>query len=253
MAAAGSGGLFSGIVSGIGDAVGAHLALGELNDAKGNYDNAMGQGINAQQQGLDQANAAYQPYTGAASQGISSLGSAINGRQMAAQPQSSSYNVNDYMNPSAAYSTSQANTATQSSSLAHGGLGGGLAKALSNNANKMGMTNYNNAYQQMIDTNSQKFNQGQQQYVNKTDFDQSQIGNRQNYATLALQGLSQGQQLGHGYRDTISSMYGKKADTAMSIGENKASLANTATQSATNSIGAGGGSFLGGKPTGNGE
>lgn len=245
--AAGVGGMGGGIINGIGSAVGAHLALGELNDAKAGYDQTIGQGIETQQHGLDQANAAYQPYTAAAQGGLAGYTGAINGRQQAQGPSLGSYDPNAYLNPSAAYTTSQANTAAQSSSLAHGGLGGGLGKALSNNANKMAMTNYNEAYQKMLDTNAQKFGQGQQLYTNATDYQQQQIANKGNAATLALQGLNAGSQLASGYRGNISNLYGKMADTGLDIGENKASLANSATTSATNSMTAGIGSMAGGQ------
>lgn len=248
--AAGAAGLGTGIISGIGSAVGAHLALGELNDAKAGYDKTMGQGIETQQHGLDQANAAYQPYTGAAGSTLAGYTGDINGRQQAQGPSLGSYDPNAYLNPSAAYTTSQANTAAQSSSLAHGGLGGGLGKALSNNANKMAMTNYNEAYQKMLDTNAQKFGQGQQLYTNATDYQQQQIANKGNAATLALQGLSAGSQLASGYRGNISNLYGKMADTGLDIGENKASLAQSATTAATKSLAAGGsssGGIMGGE------
>lgn len=245
--AAGVGGMGGGIINGIGSAVGANSALDELNDVKASYDQTMGRGIQTQQQGLDQANAAYLPYTGAAGSTLAGYTGDINGRQQAQGPSLGSYDPNTYLNPSAAYTTSQANTAAQSSSLAHGGLGGGLAKALSNNANKMAMTNYNEAYQKMLDTNAQKFGQGQQLYTNATDYQQQQIANKGNAATLALQGLNAGSQLASGYRGNISNLYGKMADTGLDIGENKASLANSATTSATNSMTAGIGSMAGGK------
>lgn len=240
---AGAGSLASGMISGIGNAVGARAALGELNDAKSDYNKKMETGIQTQQQGLDQANAAYQPYTAAAQSGLAGYTGDINGRQQAQGPSLGSYDPNAYLNPSAAYTTSQANTAAQSSSLAHGGLGGGLGKALSNNANKMAMTNYNEAYQKMLDTNAQKFNQGQQLYTNATDYQQQQIANKGNAATLALQGLSAGSQVASGYRGNISNLYGNMAATALDIGQNKAGLAYGAINSATNSSGGGLGSY----------
>lgn len=244
---AGGAGLMSSVIGSGASLVGGLLANNSLNSGYRDASGKLRSGIDTQQQGLSEAQSAYSPYTGLAASGASGLSNAINSRQMANQPQTSSYDVNNYMNPSAAYSTQQANNAIQSSALAHGGLGGGLAKALSNNANKMAMTNYNNAYQQMIDTNAQKFNQQQQQYTNANDYQQQQIGNRQNLAQLGLSGMNAGQQLQSNYRNNITNQYGNWANLAAENGQNKAGLAFNTANNIGQQLGSGAGSFMGGK------
>lgn len=211
-------------IGALGSIVGGAMGDSALRSAWRRYQENAQKGITNLNAGINNAQAIYDPYYQATGSTITGLSNAINSRQSAPQPEMSNYNVDAYMNPSAAYTTQQANNAMQSSSLAHGGLGGGLGKALSNNANKMAMTNYNNAYQQMIDTNAQRFGQGQQRYANATDYAQSQIGNRQNLASLALQGASAGQGIQQGYRNNIANMWSGAATTGNEFGQNQAGL-----------------------------
>lgn len=184
------------------------------------YKDYMNQGISTLNQGKSSSNAAFQPYTNAGTQGLQGYQTSIQNRQQAAQPSLSNSNpqtaISSYLDPSAAYTSDQAMKATQASAIAKGGMGGGLAKALSNNANKMAMTNYNNAYQQMLDTGNQNFNQQNTIYGNKTAYDQSQIGNYGNLANMGLQATGTNQGLQYQYNNGINQNYGDIAASQQS-------------------------------------
>lgn len=184
------------------------------------YKDYMNQGISTLNQGKSSSNAAFQPYTNAGTQGLQGYQASIQNRQQAAQPSLSNSNpqtaISSYLDPSAAYTSDQAMKATQASAIAKGGMGGGLAKALSNNANKMAMTNYNNAYQQMLDTGNQNFNQQNTIYGNKTAYDQSQIGNYGNLANMGLQATGTNQGLQFQYNNGINQNYGDLAASQQS-------------------------------------
>lgn len=184
------------------------------------YKDYMNQGISTLNQGKSSSNAAFQPYTNAGTQGLQGYQTSIQNRQQAAQPSLSNSNpqtaISSYLDPSAAYTSDQAMKATQASAIAKGGMGGGLAKALSNNANKMAMTNYNNAYQQMLDTGNQNFNQQNTIYGNKTAYDQSQIGNYGNLANMGLQATGTNQGLQYQYNNGINQNYGDLAASQQS-------------------------------------
>jgi len=184
------------------------------------YKDYMNQGISTLNQGKSSSNAAFQPYTNAGTQGLQGYQTSIQNRQQAVQPSLSNSNpqtaISSYLDPSAAYTSDQAMKATQASAIAKGGMGGGLAKALSNNANKMAMTNYNNAYQQMLDTGNQNFGQQNTIYGNKTAYDQSQIGNYGNLANMGLQATGTNQGLQYQYNNGINQNYGDLAASQQS-------------------------------------
>lgn len=188
-AAAGSvAGPWGAAVGGVLGAAGTLWANSEEQDAaekaKAAYAEQANKGINTLQGGRMENTANQTPFIQAGQAGAAGTLSSIQNRQQAEQPTQSNVTpsgvVSDYLNPSAAYTTRIANDAITAKALAGGSAGGGMLKALSDNANKMAMTNYNTAYQQALDTGTQNFNQGQQIYSNKTAYDQSQIGNYQN-------------------------------------------------------------------------
>lgn len=197
--------------------------LGQSNDVQRGmdaYKNYVGQGTELLKTGAQGSNAAYQPYTQAGQTGIAGYTNAIQNRQnapMATVTDNSAQNaLTNYLDPSAAYTMDQASKATQASALAKGGLGGGLAKALSNNANKMAMTNYNNAFNQMLQGNAQTFGQQNQNYQNQTAYDQSQIGNWGNLSNLGLTATGQNQQQQLGYNTLMNQNYNDIANSQMS-------------------------------------
>lgn len=184
----------------IGGAVGG---AGQYNDTQKGmtaYRNLANQGVSSLEQGKKGANAAFDPYSSAGKTGLQGQTGAAQGYLGAVNPEaykSTAGGVNDWLNPSAAYSTDQANRAMQASALAKGGMGGGLAKALANNAQKMAMTNWNNAAQQQLQANSQNFAQ------NKGTLD-SNMANWSNLAQQGLQATGQNQQLQAGYNSGIN-------------------------------------------------
>lgn len=232
---------------------GAFGGLGNYNDInKGMaaYDTRANQGISTLEQGKAGADTAFNPYTSVGAQGAAGFGSSIANRQMATQPTASNFSaqgVSDFLNPSAAYTSDQAAKATQASAIAKGGMGGGLAKALSNNANQMAMTNYNNAFNQMLDTGKSNFAQGQQLYTNKTNFDQSQIDNYGNLANLGLNATQANQNLQGQYNMGINKNFIDMADQRASGWNAKGKVLNDTLSGIGNSLAGGISSLFGGK------
>lgn len=226
----------------LGSAIGAAGNNSAINKGKAAYTGLANQGIQTLQQGQQAANAAFSPYTQAGQAGVEGQLNAVQNRVQAQGPVAtgaSPQSAMDYINPSAAYTSGQANAASTAAALASGSTGGGMLKALSNNANKMAMTNYNDAYQQMLNTNNQNFGQQQQQYENQTAYDQSQIGN---YAGLAGQGLSAvgaNQNLNQGYNNQINANYLGQADNAGSAWNKKGQIFNNTAAGIGNDIGTG--------------
>lgn len=229
------------LTSALGNYIGMQEANDSLNTANKDYQNLSNQGVDTLKQGQAGANAAYQPYTDAGTTGINGETSAITNRTQSTTPtvtdNSSSNAVNNYLNPSAAYTTDQSNKSMEANAIASGGTGGGLSKALSANTANLAMTNYNNAYNQMLQSNNQTFNQQQQNYTNNNDYQQQQI---QNYGTLANTGLSannSNQQLQSGYNSGINSDYQGQAEAAWNTNASKAKNFNSGINNTFGNIG----------------
>lgn len=181
------------------------------------------QGTDVLNKGKIDTTAAFDPYTSAGKFGVGGFKNAISNRIQAQMPSltnSSPTQALSFLDPSANFTSNQAMKAAEASAIAKGGMGGGLAKALSNNANQMAMTNYNNAFQQMLNANNQNFGQQQQNYQNKTDYDQSQIGNWGNLSNLGLTATGQNQNLLSKYNTDINQNYNDIAN-AMYSGNNQ--------------------------------
>lgn len=208
------------------------------------YKNLANQGINTLNQGKGEANAAFNPYTTAGQTGVAGQTAATQGYLGAVDPsqyKTTAQGAQAWLDPSAAYSTDQANRAMQASALSKGGVGGGLAKALSNNASKMAMTNWNNAAQQQLQANSQNFGQ------NKSVQD-SNVGNWSNLAQQGLQATGQNQNIQAGYNSGINSNYLSQADAMQSGWNSKGKVFNdTATGLGNNLTGLFSSAFGGGK------
>lgn len=219
------------LTSAVGNYVGMMQANDSLNTANKDYQNLSNKGINTLQQGAAGADTAYQPYTDAGQTGISGLTSGIVNRQQATTPtvtdNSASNAISNYLNPSAAYTTDQSNKAMEANAIASGGTGGGLAKALSANTANLAMTNYNNAYNQMLQGNNQTFNQQQQDYTNNNDYQQQQIQNYQGLANTGLSANNSNQQLQSGYNTGINNDYVGQAEAAWNTNASKAKNFNS--------------------------
>lgn len=219
------------LTNGLGNYFGMSAASDSLNTANQDYQNLSNLGVDTLKQGAQAANASYSPYTSAGQTGVQGLTSGIVNRQQAATPtvtdNSAQNAIDNYLNPSAAYTTDQSNKAMEANAIASGGTGGGLAKALAANTANLAMTNYNNAYNQMLQGNNQTFNQEQQNYQNNNDYQQQQIQNYGNLANLGLSANTANQQLQHGYNTGINADYQGQAETAWNTNAAKAKNFNS--------------------------
>ena len=142
----------------------------------------------------------------------------------AAQPtQSAAFSYDANTDPSTQYRIDQANKAIESSAVAGGKAGGGLAKALAANSQNMASQEYQNAYNRYLAQNQQDFGQQQQIYNNQTQNYQTQLagyGNLMNTGLQATQGTTSAAQ---GYGSAINQNYGNAANLAYNSGADRAS------------------------------
>lgn len=217
-----------------------------INRGEAAYGGKAQQGIDTLQQGKADANAAYSPYTSVGATGAGGFSNAtqnylgnVGTGPDASQYQSGTGQVSDYLNPSAAYTSDQASKATQASALAKGGMGGGLAKALSNNANQMAMTNYNNAYNQMLNTNQQNYGLANQSFQNKFNVNNQNVANYSNLANLGLDATTSNQGLLGQYNSGINQDYMNWGNTLQSNANNKAGVGGSQASNLGNTLGSG--------------
>jgi hypothetical protein len=206
------------------------------------FQNNVNQGTDVLKQGQAGSNAAFSPYTTAGATGASGMEAAIQGRTQApnaAVTDNSAGNaIANYLNPSSAYSIDQANKEIQAEGIAGGAVGGGMEKALSNNANQMAQTNYNNAYSQMLAGNNLTNTQQNTNAQNTNNFTQQQVGNFGQLAGLGLNATSSNQGLQAGYNSGINSNFG---DIAVDQQSGYNALGKNANNTATNAGNSAGG------------
>lgn len=193
---------------------GAGLNAYEINQGMGDYRNYTNIGTNLLQQGQQAAANAYSPYTQGGAASYLGAQNAIANRQQAQNPTlqpTTATSAQDWLNPSMAYSTNMANKQLQATGLAGGAVGGGLLRALSNNANQYAQQNWNNAAQQALAANNQNFGQQQQLYQNTNDYQQQQIQNELNMGQLGLQAVNGLNQNQLAYNQDINQNYGNIA------------------------------------------
>lgn len=214
----------------LGSGIGAHGAYNDVQRGATAFNNLASAGRDTLTKGKEGSTEAYKPYTDAGKQGVAGLTSAVGSYKqdasagMPTQQTTTAQGTQAWLDPSAAYSMDQSNKAIQASALAKGGVGGGLAKALSNNASKMAMTNWNTAYNQQLNANNQNFNQGQQLWQNNKSVQDSNIANLQGLTNVGLQGTqaNQGNQLA--YNQSINSNYIDNAKNAQEAWNTKAGI-----------------------------
>jgi hypothetical protein len=206
------------------------------------FQNNVNQGTDVLKQGQAGSNAAFSPYTTAGATGASGMEAAIQGRTQApnaAVTDNSAGNaIANYLDPSSAYSIDQANKEIQAEGIAGGAVGGGMEKALSNNANQMAQTNYNNAYSQMLAGNNLTNTQQNTNAQNTNNFTQQQVGNFGQLAGLGLNATSSNQGLQAGYNSGINSNFG---DIAVDQQSGYNALGKNANNTATNAGNSAGG------------
>lgn len=219
--------------------------IGQINDitrGMNAYRENVGKGTDVLQAGQTASTQAFQPWQQTGVAGTQGELAAVQGRQMAPQPtatNTSAAGIQDWLNPMAQWQTNQATKAGTAAGIATGATGGGMQRALANNASKMAAGSWNDAYQQMLQANQQNFGQGQQQFENKTGYDQSQI---QNYGNLAQRGLSavgSNQQLQLGYNEGVNRNFGEIAANEQTGWNTKGQLWNDMSRGLGDSVSGG--------------
>lgn len=224
----------------LGNLIGGNSAEAAAEKARKEYALQAQKGIDTLNTGREQNTANQTPFIQAGQYGATGVVNAIKNRVQADQPtltNTSPANVSDYLNPSAAYTTRLSNDAIQSKALASGAAGGGMLKALSDNANKMAMTNYNDAYNQMLNTNNQNFGQQQQTYTNKTGYDQSQIGNLQGLMNTGEIAAANTGNTNLQYNNNLNQAYENLGQSNAGAAMSKGNIAATSSQNAGNIVG----------------
>jgi hypothetical protein len=112
----------------------------------------------------------------------------------------------------------------------------------------MAMTNYNNAYNQMLQSNNQNFGQQQQLYTNNNDYQQQQIQNYGNLANTGLSANNANQHLQLGYNSGINNNYGEIAANQQAGYNAKAGIWGNMAQGVGDGLGAGISNIWGGLP-----
>jgi hypothetical protein len=197
---------------------GAEEARKYLNSAQTQYQDLANQGIGALNSGMDKGLTGYSPYQNAGQNSLAGQMGAI-GQMQGAQPQQSgAFSFDTFKDPSAQYSMDQSNRALQSSAVAKGAGGGGLATALQRNSANLATQNYGNAYQRYLQQNQQDFGQQQQKFSNLGNI-AGQYGNVSGMGLNAAQGAGN---LGLGYNQAINQNYLSQAGNASDIQQGKA-------------------------------
>lgn len=163
----------------------------------------------------DESNQAFNPYTNSGANASSQQMNMINQAQ-ATQPTlqtTTAGGVSDWLDPSMDYTQDQARKQAVAAGAASGAMGGGMMKALSDNANKMAMTNWNNAANQQLNANNQNFGQQQQQYTNTANFQNDRINQLGGVAQTGLSAAGTKQQLGQGYTNMYNNNMNNLADS----------------------------------------
>lgn len=218
-----------GLVSAGTGLLGGYGQTRDISRGMADYRKYVGQGTDVLSKGLSGVAAAYDPYTSVGSQGAADASTAINTRTQATQPTLSNISAasaKDYLDPSADYSIDQANKAATAQGIASGATGGGMMKALTNNANKMAQTNWNNALTSAMNAANLNFGQQQQQYTNTNDYQQQQIQNQMGLANMGLGATNSSQQTQLGYNTAINDNYNQIAANQMSGWANKGNIFN---------------------------
>jgi hypothetical protein len=202
------GALIGGGLGAVGSIIGGMGADDAAQKAKEEFNAKAQQGINTLNAGKAGATAAFDPYASAGKVGSAGELNAVQGRQ---QAQTAQYNpvtaqgAQEYLDPSANYQIDQSNRAMNSAAIAHGGVGGGLARALGNNAQKMAQTYWTQAQQNQLAAKNQNFNQQDTNYQRNNQFQQDQINNYGNIANRGLNATGANQSLQSTYNQGINS------------------------------------------------
>lgn len=224
----------------LGGVVGAFGQNAMLDSGLRQYNRNVDQGTGVLQAGKAGADAAFDPYTATGETANQGQLDAVQNRTQAAQPtatNTSASGVASWLNPQATWVQNQATKAATAAGVATGGTGGGMQRAISADANNRATANWNDAYKQMLDANTQNFGQQQQQYENQTGFDQSQIDNLGALADRGLSAVGTNQGLDLNYNTGVNTNYTNKANTVMGVKSGQGQLFNQTTTDFGNNLG----------------
>jgi hypothetical protein len=217
----------TGLIGAASSAIGGIGQSRAYNRGLAQYKNFANQGIDQLKSGMQTATQAYDPYAQSGQAGLTGELAAVQGRQQAQLPQlqqTTAESARAWMDPSANYMQDQARKAAQASGLATGATGGGMQKAIADNAAKMGLTAWNNAAAQNLAANQANFGQQQQNYANTTDYQQQQIGNYGNIANRGLQSQNALQGLLGNYNTGINQNYLNMGQAALGTAQNQGDI-----------------------------
>lgn len=237
----------------LGSGIGAYGAYQDVQRGATAYNNLAGAGRSTLEGGKSASDTAYSPYTEAGKTGVTGLTGAVGSYKnealsgMPTQQTTTAQGTQAWLDPSANYSMDQSNRAIQASALAKGGVGGGLAKALSNNASKMAMTNWNNAYNQQLGANQQNFAQANQNFQNQKGVLDTNVANYQGLTNTGLQATSGNQSNQLAYNQGINQNYMDNAKNAQETWNTKAGIFDKGVNRTVSSAMPGIASIFGGK------
>lgn len=171
-----------------------------INEGTQAYKDQMAQGIAGLQAGQAGLAGGYSPYTTMGGDAAAGLAQGGYNAVMPGQPVASNYgpsSADPWLSKISDYSLRKANAATQASALAKGGMGGGLARALSDQSQDYAKQYWQDANTAAQNAANMNFGQQQQQYANAANWQNQQAGQQQAMAGLGLQAQSglQGQNL----------------------------------------------------------
>ncbi len=234
------GALIGGGLSALGSLFGGFGASNSANKARQAFNEQAQNGINVLQQGKTAANAAFNPYASAGDVASQNELAAVQNRQ---QAQTATYDpvtaagAKEWLDPSVNYQIDQSNRAIQASALAKGGVGGGLARALSNNAQKYAQTYWTQAQQNQLAAKNQNFNQQDVNYQRNNQYQQDQINNYGNIATRGLTATGANQTLQSAYNKDINSNYIDMGNAGSIANYNKGKIFQDTANTIGNSLG----------------
>lgn len=217
-----------------GNLAGGLIQNNAINSGMRSYRNTMNTANDDIKNQRAESNSAFLPYTNTGANAASQQMQMI-GQGQATQPTlqtTTASGVSDWLDPSMAYSQDQARKQAVAAGAATGATGGGMMKALSDNANKLAMTNWNNAATQQLAANNQNFGQQQQQYTNTANYLNDRIGQLGDVSKTGLSAAGTQQQIGQGYTNMYNNNMNNLAESlynnAVNRGAVQGNMASTA-------------------------
>lgn len=189
-----------------------------LNKAMGDINTGYDQAGGYSQAGQNYIQGQYSPFTQGAQQTYNATGDYLNNMTQPGMAQQSNFNANSanpYLNRMSNYQADQSNKAIQSSALARGGVGGGLAQDLANNAAKYATQNFNDANRMAMEAGNANFNQANTNYSNQAAWKQNMFNNLLGYGNQGIGQMNVGNQMWNQYQgNQISNAVGRGQDLA---------------------------------------